>query len=113
VSEPIDERNAIRDQAILAAAVDLAVLHGLSGFTRAQLAERSGLSPAGVSNYGRSRITNGPQGTAGFMDRVRNDAMAQAVSEGNLQLLAVGIAARHPTALAAPSDLRIAAVAGV
>ena len=107
-----DERNTARDQAILSAAIELAVVQGLSGFTRGQIADKARLSPAGVSNYGRSRITNGPQGTAGVLERIRTDVMHHAVNEGHLALLAVGIAARHPIALAAPADLRIAAVAG-
>lgn len=112
MADDIDERNTLRDQAILQAAVDLSVTHGLAGFSRGDLATVARMSRPGVSNYGRSRITNGPQGTRGVLDRIRNDVMAHAVSTGDLRLLAVGLAARHPIALAAPNDLRIAAVAG-
>jgi AcrR family transcriptional regulator len=108
----IDERNTQRDERILAAASHLAVTHGLNGFTRGLIALHSGLSRAGVSNYGRSRITNGPQGTAGVLDRIRDDVMRQAVDKADLSLLATEIAARHPIALSAPDDLRVAAVAG-
>lgn len=108
---PIDERNAERDGKILTAAVDLAVARGLAGFTRGDLASAARLSPAGVSNYGRTRLTNGPQGTRGVLERIRTDLMNHAVTVGNLQLLATGLAARHPIALAAPDALRIAAVA--
>lgn len=108
----IDERNIERDTAILTAATELATLHGLAGFTRGQVADRARLSPAGVSNFGRSRITNGPQGTRGVLDRIRDAVVTRAVTDGDLTVLAVALAARHPIALAAPAALRIAAVAG-
>lgn len=108
----IDERNVQRDERILSAAIDLATHGGLTAFSRGDLARSSGLSPAGVSNYGRSRITNGPQGTAGVLDRIRDDVMRHAVMAGDLTLLAMGLASRHPIALAAPDALRVAAVAG-
>lgn len=113
MTSDVDPRNTERDEAILAAASQLALLHGLGGFTRGQVATLAGVSPAGVSNYGRSRITNGPQGTAGVLDRIRNDIMSNAVERADLALLAVGVAARHSVALSAPDELRVAAVAGV
>lgn len=109
----IDERNIERDAGILAAASQLAARHGLNGFSRGQIASEAGISRAGVSNYGRSRITNGPQGTVGVLERIRADVVRNAVDRGDLAVLLVGIAAGHPLALAAPAELRIAAVAGV
>lgn len=108
----IDERNTQRDERILSAATQLAAQRGLAGFTRGDLADGAGVSRAGVSNYGRSRITNGPQGTSGVLERIRDDVMRHAVERADLALLAVGLAARHPIALAAPDELRVAAVAG-
>lgn len=108
----IDERNTERDQAILAAATELAVARGLAGFTRGDLAARAKLSPAGVSNFGRTRLTNGPQGTRGVLERIRDAVVRTAVADGDLAVLSVALAARHPIALAAPDALRIAAVAG-
>ena len=107
----IDERNMTRDAAILDAAGALTVAHGLAGFSRGHLATAAGMSRAGVSNYGRVQLTNGPQGTAGVLNRIRADLMAAAVERGDLALLRAGIAACHPVALAAPDELRIAAVA--
>ena len=108
----IDERNTERDAAILSAAGELALARGLAGFTRGDLAKLAKLSPAGVSNFGRTRLTNGPQGTRGVLDRIREALVQDAVERADLALLATALAARHPIALAAPDELRIAAVAG-
>lgn len=107
----IDERNIVRDERILAAAADLAISQGLSGITRGLLALHAGISRTGVSNYGRSRITNGPQGTAGVLDRIKAGMMHRAVDRGDLAVLKAGIAACHPVAVAAPAELRVAALA--
>ena len=104
--------NTDRDAAILAAATQLSTLHGLAGFTRGQVAGLAGISRAGVSNYGRTRMTNDPRPTAGVLDRIRSDVLSAAVERADLAVLRAGLAACHPVALAAPADMRIAAVAG-
>lgn len=111
----IDPRNLSRDDRILAAAVRLSVQHGYRNITRQQLADEAGVSPTSVSNFQRSQITNGdhPPRKRGVMYDVRDALMQRAVDTGNLTVLAQGLADRHPAALAAPEQLRIAALTSV
>lgn len=108
----IDPRNVVRDNAVLAAMLALSKRHGYANVTRGQVAEASGLSAASVSNFGRTQITNGdhPRGDP-IMPRLREAAMRRAVETGDLELIAQGLASRHPVALSAPEQLRIAALA--
>jgi hypothetical protein len=106
-----DPRNATRDAAILAAARTLALDVGLHGMTRAALAERSGLSAASVSNFGITSVSTLRHGEHGpIVLRVVEALMRHAVDTGDLPLVAAGIAARHPVALGAPEQMRIAAL---
>lgn len=103
--------NDERDRRILTAARDLAVRVGLRGITRQAVADLAGMSVGSVSNYGRTRITNGghAKGRA-VMDTIRDALVARAVTDGDLVLLRMGLADQHPGALAAPEQLRVAAL---
>lgn len=103
--------NDDRDRRILIAARELALRHGLRGITRQAVAELAGMSVGSVSNYGRARIINGghAKGRA-VMDTIRDALVDQAVAGGDLVLLRMGLADQHPVALAAPEQLRVAAL---
>lgn len=107
----LDDRNTTRDDRILEAARGLVHEHGLSGMTREAIAMRAGLAVGSVSNFGRQRITNGqhPRGDQ-VMPRIRDALMVDAVERGDLVVLRMGLATQHPTALAAPEQLRVAAL---
>ena len=107
----VDPRNTQRDERILLAAVDIVRAHGLAGISRSVVADRARIAASSVSNYQRSRITNGPdKQTTGVMDRIRADVMRWGVDNADLTLVRAGIAASHPVALEAPEALRIAAI---
>jgi len=88
----IDERNELRDGRILAAAKRLIDTVGLSGMTRESLATASGNSPASVSNFGRHRISNGAHGREGYRERILAALMAEAIEQGDVRMLRVGLA---------------------
>lgn len=107
------ERNQRRDDQILAAATRLVRARQISldALTRGIIAQEAGLATSSVSNYGQSRITKGKPRTAGVVERIVADVLAEGVAQADLCVVAAGLAARHPVALAAPDDLRIAALA--
>lgn len=91
---------AERDAGILAAALELAAAGNYRDLTRAAVAQAAGVSPGTVSNY------------AGDMDGLRAKVMVEAVRSGAwLGVVAQGLAARDPIALAAPEAVRTAALA--
>ena len=79
---------------ILAAAVQLAAQHGYTRLTREQVAARIGVAPSLVPHY------------MGTMAQLRRRIMREAVRVECLPVIAQGLAARDPHAMAAPADLR-------
>lgn len=108
-----DPRNAQRDERVLLAAVALARSVGYRRVTRQAIADHAGLAAGSVSNYGRTRMTNGDHASSRAMDDVRTAVLQWAVDNGDLHLVAQGLADRHPAVLAAPEALRVAAIASV
>lgn len=109
-----DRPETDRDVRILAAAHDIAVLDGLSALTRERIARTAGLSPASVSNFQQWSLTRDRQGPGGpIVPRVVTALLERAVTDGDLRLVAMGLAAQHPVCLAAPYDLRVAALTAI
>jgi AcrR family transcriptional regulator len=88
----IDERNAARDERVLTAARAIVTSDGLSALTRETIAQEAGVSPASVSNFGRSRISNGDHSREGYRTRIMDALMVQALDEQNDRLIAIGVA---------------------
>lgn len=83
-----------RTAQILAAAVEVARDHGYTRLTREQVAARIGVAPSLIPHY------------MGTMQSLRRKIMREAVRVECLPVIAQGLAARDPHALAAPADLR-------
>lgn len=79
---------------ILAAALDVAKVHGYTRMTREQVATRIGIAPSLVPHY------------MGTMAAFRRRVMREAVRLECLPVIAQGLAVRDPHALAAPPELR-------
>jgi AcrR family transcriptional regulator len=79
---------------ILAAAVEAARVHGYTRLTREQVAARIGIAPSLVPHY------------MGTMGALRRKIMREAVRVECLPVIAQGLAARDPHAMAAPAELR-------
>lgn len=90
---------ADRDERILTAALALAVVGNYRDLTRAAVADAAGVSPGTISNY------------AGDMAGLRDKVMTAAVAREVLAVIAQGLAARDPIALAASDELKTAALA--
>lgn len=88
----IDERNARRDERVLAAAAAIVSTHGLSGLTRDAIAEHANISPASVSNFGRHRISNGDHSDEGYRSRILRAMMNAALAADDVKTLRVGLA---------------------
>lgn len=88
----IDERNALRDNRILAAARRIVENIGLSGLTREAIADEAAQSPASVSNFGRHRISNGDHAREGYRDRILRALMDEAMRADDVRMLRVGLA---------------------
>lgn len=88
----IDERNEKRDDAILDAAARVIERDGLSALTRDAVAEEANLSPASVSNFGRTRITNGTHDRSGYRARILHALMWRAIGTRNLSMIRIGLA---------------------
>jgi AcrR family transcriptional regulator len=88
-----------RRAAILAAALTLAAERGLPAITRDGVAAAAGCSPALVSAYFYT------------VPELRNRVVEQAVACEQLRVLADGLVARHPAAIAAPAWLKAKALA--
>lgn len=106
-SQTTDSRNADRDAAILAAAIRIVGTRGLSGLTRDTIADEAGLSAASVSNFGRSRITNGDHDNLGYRMRILRAMMDDAISREDMRLLRIGLADGCLRATDLPPDLRV------
>jgi len=99
MSESIKVRD--RNRRILAAAGRLAKRHGFRSFSRDQVAAEAGVSAGSVNN------------AYGTMDGLHDAVMAQAVEQRDGDIVAQGLALRHPAALAAPQDLKDSALASL
>jgi AcrR family transcriptional regulator len=90
---------ADRQAAILQAAINLAELDGYRTLTIQRVARVASVSPALVSHYYWTR------------DIMLTAVMEEAVRREVLNVIAEGLAHRHPAAMAAPPELQQAAVA--
>lgn len=90
-----------RKAEILEAALKVATVCGFTTFTRAQVADEAGISPASVNKYFTT------------MAQLRRDVMRAAVREGSLKLIAQGIVLGDKQALKAPDELKARALASV
>jgi AcrR family transcriptional regulator len=88
----IDERNKERDAKVLDAAYHLLRTKGLSAFTRDAVAEAAGVSPASVSNFGRTRITNGTHRDGKYRPRLMRAVMDRAWQTDDRLVLMMGVA---------------------
>jgi len=89
-----------RKRRLLDAAMPLAEQHGFQTVSRAMVAAAAGVSEALLSRY-----WSAPDFRTAMMER--------AVATANLTVLAQGLIARHPVAMAAPLGLRHAAAAAI
>jgi len=87
-----NETNALAN--ILMAALDCARVIGYNKMTRREIAEYAGRAPSAVSFNG------------GEMPEIRDAVMELAVKLEDLDVLAQGLAHRHPIAVAAPGELK-------
>lgn len=87
------ESAVARKSQILAAAFNIAKERGLSSASQTAVADRLGVSRSLVINYYK-------------IEDLQNAIVKQAISECNLSILADGIAARVPQAVAAPEALK-------
>lgn len=99
---PQAERAALmraeRRAAIMAAALVEASCAGYAKMTREAIAERAGVAVGSINHE------------FGKMDRLRDEVMQNAVDNERLDIIAQGLADKHPTAIGAPDDLRTRAV---
>ena len=108
-AQEIDERNAQRDERVIEAATSIIGAHGLSGLTREALANEARLSPASVSNFGRTRITNGDHDSEGYRPRLLRALMNRAITTGDIRMLRIGLADGCLKDADVPTRLRSAA----
>jgi DNA-binding transcriptional regulator YbjK len=90
-----------RKKHILNAAVNLAQLDGYTSLTRDAVARVAVVSPGLVTAYFWTTV------------ELRKAVMTEAIRLGIHGIIAEGIATRCPIALAAPVELRVAAIAGL
>ena len=95
------EKVARRNRAVLDAALQLASDKGYRNFTRSEVASAAGVS-AGIVNWAFET-----------MDKLRDRVMAAAVERGLAQIVAQGLADKHPTAMGAPQALKDSALASL
>lgn len=107
--DEVDERNAIRDERTLEAARRIIERRGLSALTRDAIAEEAGVSPASVSNFGRTRISNGEHDRESYRSRILRALMRQAVRCGDVTMIRVGLVDGCLRAHEIPAHLRNAA----
>lgn len=97
--ERAERLRTTRHFSILLAAMAEAEERGLLGMTRAAIAQRAGVADGSVNH------------AFGSMDGLRQAVMMEAIATRRLAVLRQGIAANDPVALAAPAELRQAALA--
>ncbi len=86
-----------RKKQILWAACTLSAAVGYRHITRQSVAELAGVAPGLVSYY------------FGDMDALRNTVMGHALATGISSIIAQGLVAKNPIALAAPMSVRLRA----
>lgn len=87
-----------RRDAVLNAALDLAMRDGFSHITRDGVAKQAGVGAGTVNLY------------YGTVPQLKRDVMRVAIARRILPIIAQGIAARDPRALNAPDELKRAAL---
>lgn len=92
------QMRAERRQAIMRAAVETASSMGFRSMTRESIAEAAGVAQGSINHE------------FGTMDALRDAVMLEAVNKERLDIVAQGLAERHPTACGAPAEMREAAV---
>lgn len=97
MSDKVETRN----RSVLEAAVALASERGFRKYSRSEVAKRAGVADGGV-NW-----------AFGTMDGLHDAVMRAAVERGLLPIVAQGLALQHPTACAAPPDLKASALASL
>lgn len=108
-ADEIDERNAIRDDRVLNAAWAIVEARGVSGLTRDAIADEADLSPASVSNFGRTRISNGKHAREGYRSRILRALMTRAIEKGDVRMIRVGLVDGCLKPHDVPTPLRAAA----
>jgi AcrR family transcriptional regulator len=86
-----------RRRQLLDAGVPLAEVYGYRKVTREMVADKVGCSPSLLSKYWTA-------------PEWRNALIIEAIARFNLTIIAQGITDRNPLALAAPSELKMAAL---
>ena len=86
-----------RKQLILSAAVKLADIRGIQYVTQREIAHTLGMSPSLIYRYFPS------------MHILRDAVMTEAVRTSKVPVVAQGLGAQNPIAMAAPDDLKEAA----
>lgn len=87
----IDERNEVRDRRVLEAARAIIKRDGLKALTRDAIADEARLAAASVSNFGRTRISNGTHDGLGYRERIMAALMADAMAARDIAMLRVGM----------------------
>lgn len=90
-----------RDGRILQAAIEQAKTDGYQWITRDAVAEAAGVSPGTVNT------------AYGTMPALKRAVLQAAVDGGVLEIVAQGLADRHPIVMNAPEDVRRAAAAAM
>ena len=94
MSDRVEERN----RRVLETAIALASERGFANLFRGDVAEKAGVATGTVNN------------AYGDMDGLKSAVMAAAVERGLLNIVAAGLAERHPVARAAPAETKQAAL---
>ena len=89
-----NNKNNIRRDAVLAAAIELAVRDGFHSITRDDVARQAGVGAGTVNLY------------YGTVPQLKRDVMRAAIRQKVLPIIAQGIVAQDPRALRAPDDLK-------
>lgn len=91
----------VRKESILAVAVDRAVIHGLNGLRRDDIALSAGVANGLVTRY------------FGTMTKLRRAVVRAAIHNENLPLIAQALAIRDKDAQKAPEELKKRALASL
>ncbi len=100
------ETDSERDTAILKAATQIIRDQGITALTRARVAEVAQISPASVSNFGRTSITNSAPPADGFKHRIMSALLDVAVRVDDLPMIRVGVVGGFLRREDLPDDVR-------